>query len=213
MEPGSHELVIRHALARIPAGTLAGRLEAMLGGNDDEDKYTWPLVGWRTPAIGLTHTFRPGRRRGELFFPSAKARCEALFLRSTAEREPARAAHLLGRACHLLTDAAVPARTRGVWHYLGDPLERWIEAHLRLAATFPDVAIPAERAPGDLVERLAARAVLHPADTTRSLPGLVRRAVGRGVRLDDAEVEAQARALLPEAVAHVAALLLGYQAA
>jgi hypothetical protein len=214
MQPESHALVLRRALERIEARHLAGRLGALLEGNDDEDKYTWPLLGWRTPAFGLTHTFRPGRSRGELLFPSAKTRCVTLFGRAREGRasDPDRAAHWLGRAAHLLTDSAVPARTRGVWHYLGDPLESWIEQHLDEVRGLPDAEIPVERTPGELIERLAARSCVYPADTTKSVPGLVRHAFGLRVRVTEPEAAGQARALVPEAIAHVAALLLGFEA-
>ncbi len=224
MQPRTHALVIRRAHERAagakleprrdpPSRSLERLLGALLAGNDDEDTYAWPLVGWRTPAIGFTHTFRPGHRHGELLLPSAKTRCVALFERARATKDARSAAHLLGRACHLLTDAAVPARTQGVWHYFGDPLESWIEQHVDLAATLADAPVPAERSPGELMERLAARSVVHAVDTTKSLPGLVAIALGRGRRLAGDEVEAQARALFPEAVAHVTALLAAFEAA
>jgi len=213
MQPRSHELVIRRALERARIARLEGRLDDLLRGNDDEDQYTWPLTGWRTPAIGFTHTYRPGERYGELYWPSAKTRCAALFgeARALEGRDPRRAAALLGRACHLLTDAAVPARTRGHWHYLGDPLESWIEAHLVEMESAPIGAVPGERSPEDLIESLAGRSSRHAADTTKSLPGLLRYAIlGRGLRLSARAVEEQARELVPLAISHVAALLLGF---
>lgn len=216
MQPKSHELVIRRALEHTRAPRLTGRLDALLLGNDDEDKYTWPITGWRTPAIGFTHTFRPGKRYGEFYWPSAKTRCVALFGDAFAmeEHDPRRAAGLLGRACHLLTDAAVPARTQGYWHYLGDPLESWIEAHAGEMDTILIDAIPGERSPGELMESLAGRSSRRDVDTTTSLPGLLHYMImGRGRRLSADAVAAQARELVPLAIAHVAALLLGFDAA
>src|SRR5581483_2010339 len=118
MQPESHRLVIRLGLGAAGAPVLLPHLSALIAGNDAEDSYTWPLIGARTPAIGLTHTYRPGRSRGELGMPSARTRCGRLFRRAAAgfAGDPGRAGALLGGACHLLTDAAVPARTRGVWH-------------------------------------------------------------------------------------------------
>jgi hypothetical protein len=216
MQPRSHALVIRRALEEARSPRLSGRRGDLLRGNDDEDQYTWPLTGWRTPAIGFTHTYRPGARYGEFYFPSAKTRCVALFgeARAAEGRDPRRAAGLLGRACHLLTDAAVPARTRGHWHYLGDPLESWIEAHTAEMEVVPVGAVPGERAPGELMESLAARSARHPADTTKSLTGLARYALmGRGRRLSARVVEEQALELVPLAIAHVTALLLGFDTA
>lgn len=216
MQPESHELVIRRALELTRIPRLAGRLGDLLLGNDDEDKYTWPLTGWRTPAIGFTHTFRPGKRYGEFYLPSAKTRCVALFgdAFATEGRDPRRAAGLLGRACHLLTDAAVPARTQGYWHYLGDPLESWIEAHVGEMDTIVIDAIPGERSPGELMESLARRSSRRDVDTTTSLPGLLHYMIlGRGRRLSADAVEEQAKELVPLAITHVAALLLGFDAA
>ena len=216
MQPKSHALVIRRALEHTRTPRLSARLDDLLRGNDDEDQYTWPLTGWRTPAIGFTHTYRPGERYGEFYWPSAKTRCVALFgqARAAEAHDPLGAAALLGRACHLLTDAAVPARTLGHWHYLGDPLESWIEAHAAELEAIPIGAVPGERSPGELIERLARQSSAHAADTTKCLSGLLRLAIlGRGRRLSARTVEEQARELVPLAITHVAALLLGFDAA
>jgi hypothetical protein len=204
MRPHSHERVIRLAVARLGDPRWAAAMAALLDGNRDEDSYRWPLVGWRTQAIGFTHTHRPGGRFGQLLFPSAQRRLVHLCARARAG-----SAVLVGRACHLLTDAAVPARARGVWHYLGDPLECWLDRHLDEVSALSAVPVPDERDPAALIDRLARIAAAQPADRTRTALGQVARQLGLAAPLDESTLAAQGRALFPVAVAHVAALLAG----
>ena len=186
------------------------RRRAILVGCVDEDLLRIPLVGWRVQSPGLSHTYRPGRRRGELGAPSALTRIERLLDDACARwrRAPDRAANAVGRACHLLGDVAVPARTRGVWHPLGDPYERWVDDHLAVLAAqapAPAVAAPTIAAIVDGLARLAAR---HPADTTRSPWGALAHRLGLPcVVVDAAEAGRQARALVPAALAHHVAFL------
>ena len=182
----------------------------LLRGSDDEDVHLVPWLGIRVQAVGLTHTHRPGGRFGELFAPSAKARCVALVAdaRRRAPRDPEGAAHRYGRACHLLVDVSVPARSRGVWHFYGDPLEAWVEAHVDELDSLPEAGLPATSDPGELCESLARLSSSFAADTTRSTWGDLRmRVLGRGVRVTEEDARSQARVLVPAAMAHVAALL------
>ena len=112
----------------------------------------------------------------------------------------------------LLGDMAVPARTRGVWHLLGDPLETFWESHAEgLAELLPDELPPCTGLPEALAEALARASSAEPADTTRTPWGaLGHRLLGKGERLTDTEVERQARCLLPLAVSHTRALLLHF---
>lgn len=209
MQPRSHGFLIREGLARSRSGWSPGDLEALLDGHRDEDDLV--VLGRRFRAAGLSHTYKPAAPRfGELFAPSAKARMLACVRRSRAEGERRRAAWWLGRACHLLGDMAVPSRTRGVWHLAGDPLESWldVQADATLAALLraDDGDWPGE--PASIAERLARSSAALPADTTRTPWGrFLFERLGRGVRLSNAEVEVQARVLLPLAVEATAALL------
>jgi hypothetical protein len=213
-------MLIEEGAAR--AGERARRcVEALWRGCEDEDVWVVPGVGWRLPAAGLTHTQRPGRGRGELWMPSAGATAARLLKRAQREGERGgeqERAYWVGRACHLLGDAAVPARARGVWHVLGDPLERWLEGHVEVVRAQPPLEEEVEAAVGEvrrsrggerrLFEGLAQVAARYPADTTRTPWGAgVYWLLGRGLALDEGEVEAQGRALVPHAVAYTAALL------
>jgi hypothetical protein len=188
--------------------SLAAAEAAIVRGNDDEDVYRWPL-GLRTPAIGFTHTYRPGRRFGEFGFPSARDKCARLFAegKQAFAGDRGRGAHLLGRACHLLVYAAVPARTHGVWHYLGDPMERWIEENLHHVKELAVGETPPVSSVNELVERLAAEAVAEEVDGTRTLHGWVAGRLGWRRALAEEVVAAQGRRLFPLAVASVARLM------
>lgn len=210
MQPRTHAFFLDAAVDLCASTWTARDLPALREGDRDEDDFV--VLGVRLRAPGLTHTYRPGRRRGELLAPSAKTRLVRCVARARRQTDPRRAAWWLGRACHLLGDMAVPARTRGVWHFAGDPLERFCEeaaARSELRDLVPrDLAPAPERDAAALADGLAAASAAFAADTTRTPWGrfaFARR--GRGVRLDDADVGAQARALVPLAVAHVAALL------
>jgi hypothetical protein len=215
VQPHSHRFILSQALklARACGDVGMARQEReLLRGSDDEDVYAVPLTKIRLPALGLTHTYRPGKRTGELGAPSARTRLLSFVRRSgreLAQNDEPRAAWWLGRACHLLVDMAVPARTRGVWHLFGDPLESWVEHAVRAG---DNRFLPSEPAPssdvGELADRLAALSSSYPADTTRGPLGLLRHTLGgRSVRISTAEAEEQALVLVPAAIAHTAALL------
>ncbi|MFO0762994.1 MAG: hypothetical protein U0359_41545 [Byssovorax sp.] len=209
MQPGGHRAIVRIAAERTGGEALV-RLDDLLRGNDDEDVHVVPLLGLRLQAVGLTHTHRPGGTRGELFAPSARTCCERWARRAREAPSPERRAYFLGRACHLLVDIAVPARSRGVWHFYGDPLESWVDHHPEAIAAFPLAPIPETRDPGQLCESLAALSSAFPADTTRSTWGSLRmRLTGQGTIVGEEEAGAQAKVLVPAAIAHVAALLAG----
>jgi hypothetical protein len=212
MQPRSHAFVIEAACGRAASPWPLAHLGALLQGHRDEDDLVLP-AGLRLRAAGLTHSYRPGSWRGELLAPSALT-CLARCLRR-ARRAPtdAAAAWWLGRACHLLGDLAIPARTRGVWHLRGDPLESWLEEHLdALPALLPAALAIPRGSPADLARDLASASSRLPADTTRTIWGAWAFRRGRGVRLSADEVAEQAAALVPRVVAATTALLDGFAA-
>ena len=212
MQPKTHAFLIRAAVAASASAWLEQSLPHLLHGNDAEDDFV--VAGLRLRAPGLTHTYRPGSRFGELGAPSALTQLRRCWQRASRAASPELAAFWLGRACHLLGDMAVPARTRGVWHLLGDPLELFCEARVdRLAELLPD-ELPQRVGPLEAhADALARTASAEAADTTRTPWGALRfRLLGSGTRLTDAEVERQARQLLPLAVSHTRGLLLNFVA-
>ena len=208
MQPRTHAFLIRAAVAGAGNAWLEQNLEHLLRGNDAEDDFVF--AGLRWPAPGLSHTYRPGFRFGELGAPSALTQLGRCCHRASQSPSPDTTAFWLGRACHLLGDMAVPARTRGVWHLLGDPLELFCEARAeRLAELLPERLPHREGPPEAHAEALARAASAEPADTTRTPWGALRfRLLGQGERLTETEVERQANHLLPLAVGHTRGLLL-----
>ena len=210
MLPATHAYLIETALAAIHHDGLRSRRAAILAGSVDEDRVRVPFTGWKVQSPGLSHTYRPGRRRGELGAPSALTRIERLLGDATAawRTGPDHAAHTIGRACHLLGDAAVPARTRGVWHPLGDPYERWVDDHLGALAAEPPAPPVTAATIAAIVDGLARLAARHPADSTRSPWGALAHRLGLpSVIVDDEAAARQARALVPAALAHHVAFL------
>jgi hypothetical protein len=205
--PRTHETIVRLAVSRAHSAWSDQDLAQLIEGHLREDDHV--LFGLRFRAAGLTHTYRPGRRFGELFTTNAKTKMLGLIHRASRSRSRARAAHLVGRACHLLGDMAVPARTRGVWHLAGDPLEAWLEERSDdLASLVPESIAILDGDPGAIADALARASAIHDADTTRTPWGraLFER-FGRGTRLDADALASQAEAILPLAVASTAALL------
>jgi hypothetical protein len=210
VQPRTHAFLIRSAVAGSGSAWLQQSLAQLLRGNDAEDAFVF--AGLRLRAPGLSHTYRPGSRFGELGAPSALTQLGRCWRHATRARSPEMAAFWLGRACHLLGDMAVPARTRGVWHLLGDPLELFCEANAeRLTELLPAVLPEREGTPEAHAEALARASSAEPADTTRTPWGALSfRLLEHGQRLSDTEVERQARHLLPLAVSHTRGLLLHF---
>ncbi|HVY24945.1 MAG TPA: hypothetical protein VHB79_00285 [Polyangiaceae bacterium] len=201
MQPRTHAFVIRAAVAAARCDWLRTHEAALLQGNEAEDDFVLGPLRLRAP--GLTHSYRPGSRFGELWAPSARTQLERWLQRASRASSSSRAAFWLGRACHLLGDMAVPARTRGVWHLLGDPLEAFWEAHEDLAALLP-LQLPATRESClQHAESLARFSSSFAADTTRTPWGAARfRLLNDGQRLDSQELSEQAVQLLTRAVSH-----------
>ena len=127
MQPKTHAFVIEAAVVASEKPWLCQHLPDILQGCRDED--VWLVGHLRLRAPGLTHSYKPGSAYGELFARSARSCLERCVQRARESACDRAAARFLGRACHLLGDMAVPARTRGVWHLLGDPLETFWESH------------------------------------------------------------------------------------
>ena len=121
MLPHTHAFFLRAAV-EISGTWTRDDLDDLVRGDRHEDDFVVPVVGVHLRAPGLTHTYRPGKRFGELFAENARSKLER-FVRRSKQSDRRTRAFWLGRACHLLGDMAVPARTRGVWHLEGDPLE------------------------------------------------------------------------------------------
>lgn len=201
MQPRTHAFVIRTAVAVSENAWLRAHEAALLQGNDAEDDFVLGPLRLRAP--GLTHTYRPGSRFGELWAPSARTQLERWLWRARRAESSEQAAFWLGRACHLLGDMAVPARTRGVWHLFGDPLEAYWEAHEDLSALLPAQLPKTAETAVQHAESLARFSSTFAADTTRTPWGAARfRWLGSGQQIETARLGEQAVQLLTRAVAH-----------
>jgi len=121
----------------------------------------------------------------------------------------------LGRACHVLTDMACPVHVHRVIHE-ADPFEWYIEVHaggLGDTRATPVVAPPSCAEPGALVSSLARITRRCAADRTRHALGRWLRRLGLRRPVPASVIARQAQELIPEAAAHVAALIDSYLAA
>jgi hypothetical protein len=203
VQPLTHERLVQEAIERADSAWAREQRPALLQGSADEDVHIVPLLRWRLQSWGLSHTYRPGRSRGELLAPSALERSRRLLARALAHDS----AHDLGRIAHLLVDAAVPARTRGVWHIFGDPLESWAEEHVSELAALGVAPIPEASSLDEIFQGLAALSSRYPADGTKTPWGILLHQVSARPVVTTDEAAAQAKILVPAAVSHVAALL------
>jgi hypothetical protein len=209
-------LVIQRALVEL-AGDRAQEArrhrKALLLGALREDVTRVPFGTRVFEHLSFSH-FGGGRWPGGFlpFWPGPRYKVRRYFRAALAHRRAG--AHgaafvALGRACHVLTDMACPPHVHRVVHE-ADPFEWYVEVHaaaLADARLTPPVAPPALDNPAALITSLSAV-------TRRSIPDRTRNLVGRWLRrlgllrpVAAREIAAQARALIPQAAAHVARLI------
>ena len=209
-------LVIERALNQLAsagAGQARRHRKALVLGALREDVARVPFGARVFEHLSLSH-FGGGRWPGGFlpFWPGPRFKVRRYFRRAVAlAHGGARGAAFvtLGRACHVLADMACPAHVHRVVHE-ADPFEWYVEVHAAALAdpdATPAVAPPALPTPAALVTHLAAL-------TRRSAPDRTRNALGRWLRrlgllrsVPAPEIARQARALIPEAAAHVAAMI------
>ncbi|HXK18336.1 MAG TPA: hypothetical protein VNG33_11065, partial [Polyangiaceae bacterium] len=93
MQPRSHAFVIRAAVAASASAWLTRHEAQLLRGNAAEDDFV--VFGFHLRAPGLTHSYKPGSRFGELWAPSARIKLERWVQRARRERNDAKAAFWL----------------------------------------------------------------------------------------------------------------------
>lgn len=210
-------LVIERALAELGGGDRAREArrhrKALLLGALREDIARVPFGTRVFEHLSLSH-FGGGRWPGGFlpFWPGPRYKVRRYFRAALAHARngaPGAAFVALGRACHVLTDMACPPHVHRVIHE-ADPFEWYVEVHaaaLADARATPPAARPALPDPGALVSSLSAAAHRSAADRTRNAIGRLLRRLGLLRPLPAREIARQARALIPEAAAHVAALI------
>jgi len=186
--------------------------EALVLGALREDSGFVPGTRVVYESLSLTHFYRPGMPGGLVPFvtPGPRRRADRFFARAVAAygRGQAAAAFVeLGRALHLLADMACPVHAQRVVHFVSDPYEWYVESHASELRELPVAAVgDAERA-STLVESLCRFTQSYPADRTHSPWGHLMWRLGFQRKADGATLADQARALIPQAAGHAAALL------
>lgn len=209
-------LVIERALAELEgarAQEARRHRKALILGALREDVARVPFGTRVFEHLSFSH-FGGGRWPGGFlpFWPGPRYKVRRFFRAALAHARagaPAAAFVALGRACHILTDMACPPHVHRVVHE-ADPFEWYVEVHAAVladAGQTPPVAPPALHDPAALVTSLSAVTRRSAADGTRSLLGRWLRRLGLRRPVPPREIARQARALIPEAAAHVARLI------
>ena len=178
-----------------------------------EDVWYLPGLGRTVEALSVSHFFRDGVGGFlPLITPGPRGQTRRLFARAVRLHRDGQAAAgyvQLGRCAHLLADMACPVHVHRYPHD-HDGFEWWIEAHRAELATLPVPPLPAIGSPPALIDSLARFTRTFAADPSQWVVGraLRRRGWLRGVSM--ATQAAQARAIMPVAAAHMAALFRHY---
>lgn len=182
------------------------RYDAWVEGLYREDVVVLPFIGTTFSSPSWRHLWPRSRRYGAHLFKKAVSLRRRGDLRG-GDR-------MLGRACHVLIDMAVPVHAQAVWHYLQDPFELYVEAHDEELSRLPVPPLPhgmRSANPEQLTDFLASVARLERVDDTQSPWGRILRSLGLRDRPKQLQVADQARRLIPLASAHVKLLIENYE--
>lgn len=214
MLTNGHFIVIDMAVRAVdhPLVTRYART-LVLGAFREDTGYVAPLH-LVYPYLSVTHFYRPGLPGGLIPFvvPGPRMRANHFFRRALREHRAGRIASSfieLGRVMHLLVDMACPTHAQRAIH-VTDPYEWWVDSHEKALRELAVPAMPDAGRASDIVERLAAFTQDYPADRTQNGWGALMRQLGIYERMDRETVAAQARAIMPVAAGHAAALLRLY---
>lgn len=174
-----------------------------------EDVWYVPVLGRAVEALSVSHFFRDGPGGFvPLVTPGPRGQTRRLFARAVRLHRGGDAAGgyvQLGRCAHLLADMACPVHVHRYPHD-SDGFEWWIESHREELAALPVPALPATATPAALIDSLARFTRTFAGDPSQWPVGraLRRRGLLRGLPMKTQA--AQARAIVPVAAAHMAAL-------
>lgn len=207
-------MLIERAVRLLDDPHLTEYRSAIILGSLREDVRYLPGLGRVFEHWSLSHFYGPPWPGGfiPLLTPGARLAGRYYFFKAVrayrADR-PAAGYVQLGRVAHLLADMACPVHVHRHVHDT-DGFEWYVEAHARELAALPVGAIPEARSPAALIEALARHTARFPGDPTQNAIGraLKRRGLVRG--LDKRRVAEHARAIIPVAITHMAALLRQY---
>lgn len=187
---------------------------AMILGSLREDVGYVPVLGCVFEHWSLSHFYGPPWPGGFIPFlwPGPRLAGTYYFAKAVrAYREGRVAAGFtqLGRVAHLLSDMACPAHVHRYIHDT-DTFEWYVEAHARELAALPVGPIPEARSPAAVIAALARFTARFPGDSTQHYIGRALKRRGLLRPLDKRQVADHARAIIPVAIAHMAALLRLY---
>ena len=204
-------LVIDRAVANLPSTEARRYRKALVLGSLREDVARTPGGAGVFEHLSFSH-FGGGWLRGgylPLLWPGPRFKvrrsCRRALARARAGNRAA-AFVTLGRACHVLTDLACPVHVHRVIHET-DPFEWYVEMHADQLSAAPARAAPDARSPVALVASLAAITRACAPDRTRNAFGRLLRRLGLRRAVPRHEIRRQAHLLIPQAAAHVAALI------
>lgn len=206
-------IVVEGALARLPTSALAHRhRDTLMLGALREDVWVMP---WGTVVEHLSLTHQTGVLPGgfvPFVIPSPHQRIQWLYRAAYAYHlrdDEENTWGTLGRLLHLVADLSCPAHSSRTVH-LRDPFEGWVEVHGQSLITLPPHALPDEEL-GALTKNLAKQSRRELADGTSSPWGRLLERLGLRVPLSEEIVAAQARRLVPMAMATAAAVLTRFE--
>ena len=204
-------LVVDLAVREV-ADPLSSRYRrALLLGSLREDVLFLPLVGRVTEYPSFSHFYAPGLPGGFLPFvwPGPRRAADRLYARALREARAGRRAAafvLLGRVLHLIADMSIPSHTHRVAHD-HDPFEWYIEGNAGELRRLPLPLVDPPRRAADLIESLARASARFAPDATHHPLGRLLRRLGLRQPITARVAAEQARALVPLAAGHAAAML------
>jgi hypothetical protein len=209
MRAGGLVMIVGRGADRVPGPEVARYRAALVLGALREDVAFVPGLARPFEHWSLSHFWRAGAGGFVPGWPGARSAAVRRFARAVAHhrrRDLARAYVELGRAAHLVVDMACPVHVHRAIHDT-DGYEWYVDAHADELAALPAVAVPRLRSVAAIVDSLAAISRAHRADRLQHPVGrwLVRRGLARSV--PQHQQRAAARAIVPAAIAHVAALV------
>ena len=204
-------MLVDSALRRVDDPHLNEYRSAIILGSLREDVSYVPVLGRVFEHWSLSHFYGPPWPGGFIPFVTPGPRlCGTYYfhraVRAYRAGQKAGGFALLGRVAHLLSDMACPVHVHRHVHDT-DGFEWYVEAHARALCQLPEAPIPTADSPAQLIAALARYTRQFPGDPTQHPLGraLRRRGLMRG--LDKHQIADTARAIIPVAIAHMAALM------
>lgn len=174
-----------------------------------EDVWYVPVLGRAVEALSVSHFFREGPGGFvPLLTPGPRGQTRRLFAAAVKRHKAGDAAGgyvQLGRCAHLLADMACPVHVHRYPHD-SDGFEWWIEAHRAELEALPVPPPPAVGSPAGLIDSLARFTRTFDGDASQWAVGRALRRRGWLRGLPMRAQAAAARAIMPVAAAHLAAL-------